>query len=236
MTVSLVIPMYNEEKRIKKTRERLLSYLREAYPGDFEILFSDDGSTDETIQELAVENYPECRLLRSSENRGKGNAVRKGMLAASGKFILFTDADLAYGTEYIKPTVELLQKADIVIGSRQKEGYKGYPLYRKILSRLYFFLLSRFGGIHVTDSQTGFKGFRKTAAQNIFKECNTDGFAFDYEVILRAEKKKYKIMEIPVTVKNPQKTKMNLLKQSFQMLSDVRKIRKNVNKNLQSKK
>lgn len=234
MKVSVVIPAYNEEKRIEDTAKRLDGYLKSVFD-DYEIIFCSDGSIDSTF-ELAKsieKDNPKIRAIGYEVNRGKGCAVRTGMLESSGDVVMFTDCDLAYGTDVIKKAVEKFEEtgAQLVIGSRNldSESYKGYSFARKFMSKVYLKLISLLTGFKQTDSQCGFKCFTKEAAHEIFSECKIDSFAFDLEALLKAQNKGYKIEEISVKIINNdnRNTKVRMISDSLKMLKDIRAIKRN---------
>ncbi len=235
MKLSVIIPMYNEEPVIAETAGKLTSFLDSFLPDDYEVVFVNDGSTDrsaEVITEYA-ESQPAVRLITYSPNRGKGSAVRTGMLDARGDIRLFTDADLAYGTDVIGEFVKAFENdadASAAVGTRTAGGggYGDYSLIRKIASSVFLKILSFAGKLPVSDSQCGCKAFTADAADSIFGECSTDGYAFDFEVLLRAEKKGLKIVEVPVTIKHHGDSKVRVVRDSIKMLRDVRRIRKKV--------
>ena len=225
--------MYNESSIIEDTAKTLSAYM-EANFDDYEILFSDDGSRDgcgDMVRALAL---PNVRVVGYEKNQGKGCAVRTAMLAAEGDAIMFTDADLAYGTGVIKEIYDIFDKAptDIVIGSRNlhKDGYEGYTLLRKLASKTYIKVLCIAGGLKLSDSQTGCKAFSAKAAKDIFSRCEVNGFAFDFEAILWAQKLGYKFKEMPVKIINHRESKVNLLKDAVKMLKDLRKMKKRIKK------
>jgi dolichyl-phosphate beta-glucosyltransferase len=231
--VSVVIPVYNEEKRIEETAEILDSYLKKTVDS-YEIVFSNDGSLDSTFEKAKrlSENNPHIKAIGYAQNKGKGSAVRHGMLAANGDVILFTDCDLAYGTEVIGKALERFKEtgADIVTGSRNlnAESYEGYTFLRKIMSKVYFKLISTAAGFKLSDSQCGFKCFRKKAAHDIFDECVIDSFAFDLEALMKAQNKGYTIAEMPVKIlqNDNSESKVRVIRDTFKMLGDIRKIKK----------
>lgn len=237
MELSIIIPMYNEAS-IAETCVRTLAAAMETNGISYEILFSDDGSTDDcaaivkkTARELVLTGG-EIRVVRAEKNRGKGHAVRLGMQAAQGDFCIFTDCDLAYGTDVIAAMANRMKASDtdVLIGSRAiaEDGYAGYTLMRKLASKAYVRLLAASAGFHYTDSQCGIKMFRREAAQKIFSLAETDGWAFDFELLLLADKFGYTIEEYPVTVLNHRESKIHLLRDSIKMAGDVRKIRKRI--------
>ena len=148
---------------------------------------------------------------------------------------MFTDADLAYGTDVIKRYYDKfseLPDTDMLIGSRNisADGYEGYTLLRKIMSKVYIKVLCIVGGFKLTDSQCGCKAFRKETAKEIFSKCEVNGFAFDFEVILFATKLGKKITELPVKIINHRESSVNPIRDSVKMLRDLIKIKKRVRK------
>ncbi len=232
MKISVVIPMYNEEEIVEETVKALLSFFDASFPGEYEILFSDDGSQDRTREILFPYLSERVRLVSGLQNHGKGYAVRRGMLAARGDYIFFTDCDLAYGTGYFSPALTEMEekKNDVIIGSRAvgRDGFRGYSFFRKILSRVYFRFLSLVGGLSVSDSQTGFKGFRREAAREIFMRCEVNGFAFDFEALLFAKRLHLTVGEFPVTVQNNRPSSIRFFRDSFRMVRDVLAMKKRV--------
>ncbi len=239
MKISIIIPMYNEAA-IAEACVRTLAGAMETAGFSYEILFSDDGSTDDcaaivekTARELALTGG-EIRVVRADRNRGKGHAVRLGMQAAQGVLCVFTDCDLAYGTDVIPAMANRMKSsgADVLIGSRAiaEDGYAGYTFARKLASKAYVRLLALSAGFRYTDSQCGIKMFRREAAEKIFSLAETDGWAFDFELLLLADKFGYKIEEHPVRVLNHRESKIHLISDSLKMAGDVRKIKKRIEK------
>lgn len=232
MKVSVVIPMYNENKIIASTACALSEFMERSFD-DYEIIFFDDGSCDGSAYTVEKLGLPNIRVLSYGENRGKGCAVRHGMLACEGDIRIFTDADLAYGTDVICDAVVTFQNekdADIIIGSRNlnKDGYDGYTFKRKLMSKIYIKLLCFMGGFKLSDSQCGIKAFSAEAAEKVFSDCSIDGFAFDFEVILRAQKHGFKMAEMPVKVVNHRESSVRPLRDSFKMLGDIKRIKKQI--------
>ncbi len=235
MMVSLIIPVYNEEKILRDTCARLVAFMEKSYER-YEILFSNDGSVDTSAAILTqlAEEYPAVRAVGYEKNRGKGCAVRTGMLASKGDLCLFTDCDLAYGTDVLKQLSDELEKtgADIVIGSRSlgKDGYSGYSFLRKWMSKTYLKLLALLTGFSHSDSQSGIKGFRGDVARAVFAKCQVDGFAFDLEALILAEKAGCRIGEMPVKIldNREKESKVNPFQDALKMLKDVRLIKKRI--------
>lgn len=232
---SLIIPMYNEEKILPDTIETLHAYMESAFD-DYEIVFADDGSTDRSRKIVEECGHERMRVVGYEKNRGKGCAVRCGMLAARGDIRLFTDCDLAYGTEIIRTLYDKFTAADcdVMIGSRNLsgDGYEGYTALRRIVSKTYIRVLCTIGGFKLSDSQCGFKAFSAKAAEDVFSRCETDGFAFDFEAILFATKLGYKIAELPVKIINHRESKVDVLSDSIRMLRDLLQIKKHVKEQL----
>ena len=232
MNVSLVIPAYNESAIIPDTIRAVSAKLAEL-TDSYEVLIVDDGSTDGMA--ALVENCgdPHVHLERYTPNHGKGRAVRVGMLAAKGDVILCTDADLAYGVDVFAVILERFAQGnmDLVIGSRRigPDGYKSYPPIRLLTSKCFGLLVRLVSGL-VYDTQCGIKGYRRQAAQAIFSKCTIDGFSFDFEVLMRADKLGLKVEEIPVSVINFRESKVNIVKDSYRMFRDLFRIRRIVRK------
>ncbi len=234
MKISVCIPMYNEAKIIEKSAAELSAYCASTFE-DYEILFINDGSKDNCAELVRAMDLPNVKVTGYEINRGKGCAVRTGMLEATGDLRIFTDADLAYGTAVIGECVELYKKesdSDLIIGSRKLagDGYEGYTFIRKLASKVYLALLQLIGGFKLSDSQVGFKCFTASAAEKIFPLCETDRFAFDFEALCYATKFGMKITEMPVRIINHGESKINVLRDSVKMFRDIIAIRRRVSK------
>ncbi len=241
MKLSVIIPMYNEKATAADCAKLLTEKLEsnaaaESY--EYEIIFSDDGSSDgcgDIVREWSLGNplkFGRVEVIASPQNEGKGSAVRRGMLKSSGEYALFTDCDLAYGADVIIEFMRYAEKnrCDILIGSRaiHPEGYEGYTFLRKSASRAFIKLLSFAAGFKHSDSQSGIKLYAKGAAHEVFSRCTVNGWAFDFESLLIAEKLKFGISEYPVKIINHRESKIRLISDSFRMMSDVRKIKHRV--------
>ena len=234
MKISVCIPMYNEKRVIAQTAEALSNYMATHFE-DYEILFCSDGSTDGCDEIVRSLNLPGVQVIAYQPNQGKGCAVRTAMLAAKGEIRMFTDADLAYGTEVIEGVVKTFSKhpeADLVIGSRNlhKDGYEGYTFLRKLMSKVYIKVLCVAGGFKLSDSQCGCKAFSGRAAEAIFSRCEVNRFAFDFEAILWAIKMNMKIVEMPVKIIHHGESKVNVIQDTLRMLCDLRKMKKRIQK------
>lgn len=231
--ITLIIPMYNESSIIADTAKTVSDYMQNNFTS-YEIIFSDDGSRDDSANIVRNLCLPSVKVIGYEKNRGKGCAIRTAMLEASGDIVMFTDADLAYGTDVIKRVYEALSQSDanMLIGSRNlsKDGYEGYTFIRKIMSKIYIKVLCMVGGFKLSDSQCGCKAYKQEAAKRIFERCKVDGFAFDFESILWAQKFDYKIIELPVKIVNHRESTVNVIKDTFKMLGDLRKMKKRIKK------
>ena len=230
MEVSLVIPAYNESAIVLDTIRAASAKLAELTE-DYEVLIVDDGSTDGMAALVRGCGDPHVRLEGYAPNHGKGRAVRTGMLAARGDVVLCTDADLAYGVDVFAVILDRFRAGDagLVIGSRRLggEGYKNYPPLRILMSKCFGLLSHMISGLPY-DTQCGIKGYRREAAERIFSRCTTDGFSFDFEVLMRADRLGLKVEQIPVSVVNFRESKVNVVKDSARMFRDVFRIRKQV--------
>ena len=234
MKISLCVPMYNESSIIESTAKTLHEYMSATFE-DYEIIFSNDGSKDNCAELVEGLGLPNVRVIGYETNMGKGYAVRKAMLESSGDVVMFTDADLAYGTSVIKEAYDIFangKDVDMVIGSRplHKEGYEGYTLIRKITSRTYIKVLSVVGGFKLSDCQCGCKAFSGKATREIFSRCEVNRFAFDFECILWAVKMKMNIVEMPVKIINHRESKVNVIRDSVRMLKDLVKMKKRISR------
>lgn len=227
--------MYNEGSIISDAVNTFSSYMEKRFE-DWELIFVDDGSVDGCgdAVEVAHEKDSRIRLCRYTPNRGKGYAVRTGVLAAQGDVILFTDCDNAYGEEAVGRIADAItgSEADIVVGSRNlsKDGYEGYTFLRKLASKTYIKVIAVAAGFKLTDSQCGIKAFRADIAKKIFSNCEVDRFAFDLEVIMIATKLNAVIGEIPVKIINHRESTVHVLKDSVKMLRDVYRMKKRIKK------
>lgn len=238
MKISLCIPMYNESSIVADTVKTVYDYmesLAEQTGYDYEVLFSNDGSTDDCA-EIAARTAAELGASRIvvtgyDKNLGKGGAVRHAMLETTGDVVVCTDCDLAYGVEVIGEAVKYFDgSVDMVIGSRKLggDGYEGYTFVRKVASKAYMLVLRIVAGFKMSDSQCGFKVYTGDAAHRIFSEVETNGFAFDQEVIMVAQALGMKIGEMPVKIINHRESKVNVLSDSVKMLRDLLRIKKMV--------
>lgn len=225
--LSIVIPAYNEEARISASLERILVYVSQQ-PAEVEIVVVDDGSRDNTV--AVVEQFGRAiRLLHNPGNRGKGYAVRHGMLEAKGDWVLFTDADLSAPIEEIAKLLEQakIHDAAIAIGSRALNRTLiavHQPKFREWSGKMFNLVMRMMTGLPFADTQCGFKLFRADAAQAICSRQKLDGFSFDVEILVIARYLSFKTVEVPVRWSNVEGTKVSAL-QGMKSFFDLLKIR-----------
>ena len=226
--LSIVIPAYNEESRIGDTLQQVIEFLK-SRPYTWEVLVADDGSTDATGRLVAdqADLHPNVRLI-SLCHRGKGWAIKNGMLAAKGEYQLLCDADLSVPIEQVErllpPQVEGI---DIAIGSRETAGARriGEPVRRHVMGRVYNTLV-RILAVHgLADTQCGFKCFRGEIVPELFGRQTMDGFAFDVEVLFLATKRGMTLREVPVDWYFRERSKVRTFPDSWSMTLDLLKIR-----------
>ena len=231
MKISIVIPCYNEGKKlysnIKKTYEYLISLGYE-----FEIIVSNDGSKDNTAEEVKriQQEFTNVILVGDSTNRGKGYAVRNGMLKSTGDIVYFMDADLSTDLKAIEETISHFDKNHVVIGTRKtKEAnvVERQPIKRFLLGRMSVKVINYIIPLNLTDTQCGFKGFRREVIDKVFSKQTIDGFAFDVEVLYISKLLGYSIKEIPVTWENDVNSTVKVFRDSFRFFNALFKIRSN---------
>jgi dolichyl-phosphate beta-glucosyltransferase len=251
MKLCIIIPTYNEEKRILPTLISLSSYFsHKSYPNNgysdkrpenhWEIVVVNDGSIDKTAEVVRdyQKNIPSLKLIDLPENHGKGYSVKTGMLASNGDYFLFMDADGSTPINQIEKMLPLVEDRsengfDIVISSRHLQGseiQKPQPFLRVFLGNIFRVVVSLIVPLGINDTQNGFKLFRKEAAKKIFTQQTIYRWAFDVEILAIARKLRYKIKEIPVVWINDDASKITL-KGMLYMLVEVMKVRWNLWKN-----
>ena len=222
--LSVVVPALNEEDRLPRTLERIASHLARR-GGDYEVLVVDDGSRDRTA---ARAESAGATVLRNETNRGKGFAVRRGMLAARGARRLMTDADLSTPIEELERLGARMDEGhDVVVGSRALPGSRievRQPWYRENSGRLFNVFVRALAVPGVMDTQCGFKLFSAAAARDVFSAARLDGFSFDVEALFLARKKGYRIAEVPVVWRNDAASRVSLLR-GFLAFPDLLRIR-----------
>ena len=239
--LSIIVPAYNEELRIPPTLERLNAFLA-AQPLRYEIVVVDDGSKDKTCDVVLAhaERMPNLRLVRQMPNRGKGAAVRRGMLEAHGQIRVMCDADGSMPPEQLPRLLApiIACKSEIAIGSRYAEGAKTdkkQPAYRVMWSRLCNKLIQRSLVPGVRDTQCGFKAFTAQAARDLFRDGRIDGWAFDLEILALARRRAYSITEVGVEWADDGRARVNPLKDMYKVVREALTIRKNLRRGVYNK-
>ncbi len=239
--VSVVIPAYNEAARLPGTLGRVRDYLAEQSYG-WEIVVADDGSTDRTasLAEAFAAGEPRARVIRNP-HRGKGATVRTGMLAAHGRYVFYSDADLSTPIYELAKLLPWLQDGyDVAIGSREGQGARRYnePGYRHLMGRVFNKAVQLIALRQFDDTQCGFKGFSRTASQDLFRAVQLYGdntgpvkgalvTGFDVEVLYLALKRRYRVKEVPVEWYYAPGSKVNPLRDPLRLLQDVLRVRWN---------
>ena len=239
--LSIVVPAYNEERRLPASLARILCYLDEK-PYEGEVIVVDDGSEDRTVEIIRglLPRHANLRLMEN-DHRGKGYAVRTGMLAAQGQVVLFCDADLAVPIEETARLLARLEEGyDIVIGSREGLGARRYgePWYRHLMGRIFNFVVRIIAVGHFQDTQCGFKCFRGEVGRDLFSRVRLYGdqaptingaalTAFDVELLFLALKRGYRVAEVPVEWHYGLRSKVNPITDSIRHFRDVLTVRIN---------
>ena len=226
--LSVVIPAFNEEKRIGATLETVLGYLSEQTYG-WEIVVADDGSVDGTaaLAARAAGAYKRVRIERL-QHGGKGWAVKQGMLAASGEYRFMCDADLAMPIHQLGAFVSHMAEGhDIVMGSRQMAGARRFdePFGRHLIGRVFNWCVRMLAVRGFEDTQCGFKCFRGSVADELFRLQRTNGFAFDVEILYLAASKGLNVIEIPIEWHHQESSKVRPFVDSLVMLRDTMLVR-----------
>lgn len=225
--LSVIVPCFNEEARLGATLERVVGYLdRRRKP--YEILVVDDGSRDATASVAKKLGHEHLRVLEHGENRGKGAAVRTGVHASRGEWVLITDADLSTPIEDLERLERRTSEAEVVLGSRavaESEIVRHQPLYRELMGKTFNLIIRSLGLVGLHDTQCGFKLFRGAVAREIFERTEVDHFAFDVEVVWLAQKAGHRVVEEGVTWEDSPNSRVSPIGDSWRMLVDVIKIR-----------
>lgn len=226
--LSLVIPIYNAGNFINQSMGNISQWIK-TLKYDVEVIIVNDGSSDNS--KLLVEDYIQnydgtLNLISYEQNRGKGYAVKQGMIIAKGEFRIFTDADIPYGFEIIDKMLHYLdfKEFDVCIGNRRSihsKYFTNVSFARKLSSIFFTGFVSRFVVTGINDTQCGLKGFRGEIADYLFTKLAINGFGFDIEILYLSYKNEYDIKRIPVIFEGNDISTVNLAKDSLNMLKDV---------------
>ena len=230
--LSIVIPAFNEAARIGDSIKKIDTFMRQS-PLSFELIVVDDGSADNTADVVGRIQVKGLRLVRNDHNHGKGYTVRQGVLAASGEYVLFTDADLSAPIEEANKLLDVAIKegADVVIGSRAVDrGYieKRQSGLRELGGIVFNFMVRVLLGLRLRDTQCGFKLFHRQRSRRIFEQQTTSGFGFDPELLFLAKRNGLKIRETSVRWSHSEGSKVKFLRDGIRMFFDLVRIRWNV--------
>lgn len=240
MDLSVIIPAYNEEKRLPETLQDIATFL-ESYDKEVEVLVIDDGSTDKTIE---VSNsfsnaIKHLRVIAQEQNQGKGAAVKRGMLEAKGDWKLFMDADNATPLNEIDLLWPSTKEFEVIIGSRHLKTSNvviAQPWYRRLISRAGNLLIQATIVRGIVDTQAGFKLFSNEAAQKIFSKQQITRWGFDMELLAIAQKIfGYKIKEVPISWYNSSESRLRPIRDSWRTLKELMKIKWNLMTNAYKK-
>jgi dolichyl-phosphate beta-glucosyltransferase len=227
-TISIVIPAFNEARRIGTTLTTVLAHLEQSRR-PFEIRVVDDGSADDTASLVQTAAASEPRIVLQREpHRGKGAAVRAGMLATRADMRFICDADLSMPiTELDRFIAEIERGHEIVIGSREGVGARrvGEPAYRHLMGRVFNGLVRGLGLTRFPDTQCGFKMFTGLAADKVFQRAQVDGFAFDIEVLAIAEHLGFRVVALPIEWHHRDASRISAVRDTLKMTFDVLRIR-----------
>lgn len=229
--LSIVVPAFNEASRIGESIGKIDAFMRQS-PLSFELIVVDDGSADDTAEVVRHAQVKGLRLVRNETNHGKGYTVRQGVLAASGKYVLFTDADLSAPIEEVSKLLDVAVKegVDVVIGSRsidRKYIEKHQSRLREIGGIVFNLMVRLFLGLRLHDTQCGFKLFDRQRSRRSFEKLTTFGFGFDPELLFLAKRDGLSIREVPVRWSHMEGSKINFFLDSIRMFSDLVRIRWN---------
>jgi len=229
--VSIVVPAFNEAARIGDSIEKIDAFIRQSSI-EIELIVVDDGSRDNTAEAVNRVQPKALRLVRNPENHGKGYSVRQGILSASGKYVLFTDADLSAPIEELNKLLEvaLKENADVVIGSRALDRQyieKHQSPFRELGGTLFNRMVRLILGLQLHDTQCGFKLFHGEKSRRIFEQQTICGFGFDPELLFLAKRNGLTIRETPVRWSHAEGSKVKFLRDGVRMFLDLVRIRRN---------
>jgi glycosyltransferase involved in cell wall biosynthesis len=207
--VSVIIPAYNEEDVIAESLKETVKVFDD-FGCSYEIIVVDDGSADDTYQNAlkAASKHHNIIVKRINKNRGKGRGLKVGFRQASGEYVIFLDADMELHPSQIQTFFDILRldEADVVIGSKRHPNSRlHYPWNRRIISKVYFFLIKILFGLPIGDTQTGLKLFKYGVLKKVFPRVLVKAFGYDLEILINAHRLGYKITEAPVVLDSKQR-------------------------------
>ncbi|HEX5717553.1 MAG TPA: dolichyl-phosphate beta-glucosyltransferase, partial [Thermoanaerobaculia bacterium] len=225
--ISVVIPAYNEAERLGSTLERTVDYFSRRGLS-YEVLVVDDGSRDRTVQVAELFADRGVRVIRHGQNRGKGAAIKTGVLASRGAEVLLSDADASTPIEELEKLERWLPEAPVVLGSRAVAGAdirQHQPFYRELMGKTFNLIIRLVGVYGLNDTQCGFKLLEGEAAREIGAELTIDGFAYDVELVWLARRHGYRVIEVGVIWVDSPDSRVDPIRSSLAMLRDVVRMR-----------
>ncbi len=230
--LSVIIPAYNEEKRLVSTLAGIDDYMRRQ-PYEYELILVSDGSADGTVRVARAWQPPgtPLEIVDRKENRGKGYTVREGVAHARGEYVLFSDADLSTPIEEVEKFLPFFREGyEVVIGSRslkESELVVRQPFYRELMGRVFNGMVRLLAVRGIIDTQCGFKCFSRKAIEEIFPRCLIDGFSFDVEILFLARKRNLPVKEVPVKWLNAPGSSVSPVRDSLRMFFEICRVRIN---------
>lgn len=229
LLLSIIIPAYNEEKRLPRSLDQIVAFVREQ-PEPMEVLIVENGSHDRTteVAEQYAAQYPFIRVMHSP--KGKGAAVRAGMLAGRGRYLFICDSDLSMPIAEVRKFLPpVLGDYDVAIASREGPGAHRYgePAYRHLMGRVFNFIVRILAIPGFQDTQCGFKSFRREVGKEVFADLTMTGWAFDVEALFIALRRGYRVVAVPINWYFDADSRVDPLRDTWRMVRDVLRIRLN---------
>ena len=225
--ISFILPVYNEADKLERNVNKLKHFL-DSLGIDYEIIIAEDGSTDGSDR-IAERLARDRRIIHihSDKKLGKGGSLKNASSYVRGEYVIYMDADLATDLKHVKDVIKFLKEYDVVIGSRYLKRSKiSRTLKRFLLSKIYhFFVRLFFPSLGLTDTECGFKGFKKEVFVNLNRKVRNSGWSWDLEFLVKSRKMGLKIKEIPVCWREGKETKMNLFRDSLSQFFEIVRIR-----------
>lgn len=229
LLLSIIVPAYNEERRLPKSLDQIAAFVQ-AQPEPMEALIVENGSADRTtaIAEEYASRYPFIRVMHSA--KGKGAAVKAGMMAGAGRYLFICDSDLSMPIAEVRKFLPpALTDYDVAIASREGPGARRYgePAYRHLIGRIFNFIVRVLAIPGFQDTQCGFKSFRREVARNVFPSQTMTGWAFDVEALFIALRRGYRVVSVPINWYFDGDSRVNPIPDTYRMVRDVLRIRLN---------
>jgi dolichyl-phosphate beta-glucosyltransferase len=227
--LSIIVPAYNEESRLPKSLDQIVQFIQQQTAA-MEVLVVENGSVDRTteVAERYAAQYPFIHVLHSQ--KGKGAAVKAGMLAGRGRYLFICDSDLSMPIEEVSKFLPpVLTDYDVAIASREGPGARRYgePAYRHLMGRIFNFIVRVLAIPGFQDTQCGFKSFRRNVARDVFPSLTMTGWAFDVEALFIALRRGYKIVAVPINWYFDADSRVDPIPDTYRMVRDVLRIRLN---------